>query len=89
MYEILKQDKNEPMPVEQQAVAIWLGTKGYTEEIELSEVKRFEWEFLSLLRAEKSGLIDDIKNKKEITDSTDKKLQAFAQDFIKIFSKKE
>jgi F-type H+/Na+-transporting ATPase subunit alpha len=89
MYELLKQDKNEPMPVEQQAVAIWLGTKGYTEEIELSEVKRFEWEFLSLLRAEKSGLIDDIKNKKEITDSTDKKLQAFAQDFIKIFSKKE
>jgi F-type H+-transporting ATPase subunit alpha len=89
MYELLKQGKNEPLPVEKQVAIIWLGTNGYTESIALGEVRRFEWEFISLLNAEKPKLLAAIKEKREITPEIEKELKAFAGDFIKIFSKKE
>ena len=89
MYELLKQGKNEPLPIEKQVVVIWLGTQGYTEGIDLANVRRFEWEFLSLLNAEKVKLLASIREKKQITPEIEAELKNFAGQFIKIFSQKE
>ncbi|OGK71125.1 F0F1 ATP synthase subunit alpha, partial [Candidatus Roizmanbacteria bacterium RIFOXYC1_FULL_41_16] len=88
MYELLKQDKNQPLELEKQIAVIWLGTQGYTEAIELSEVKRFEWEYLSMLKSSKTKILSEIRNKKEITPEIEKELKAFTEGFIKIFSQK-
>ena len=74
--------------MEKQIAVIWLGTQGYTEAIELSEVKRFEWEYLSMLKSSKTKILSEIRNKKEITPEIEKELKAFTEGFIKIFSQK-
>jgi F-type H+/Na+-transporting ATPase subunit alpha len=87
MYELLKQNKHEPMRVEREVVAIWLGVNGYTETVPVSEIKRFEEEFLILLEAEKQDLLKAIKTEKLISKEVEKELQQFAQRFLTIFSK--
>lgn len=89
MYELLKQDKNQPIDLERQVVVLWLGATGYTENIALSEIKRFEWEFLSLLKAEKPNILEQIREKKEITPAIESELKNFSEGFIKIFSQKD
>lgn len=88
MYELLKQDKNAPLPVEKQVVVIWLGSQEFTEQIEISQMSRFEWEFLSLINAQKPKLLAKIKTEKEITPGIEKELKEFSQNFIKLFLKK-
>lgn len=89
MYELLKQGKNEPLTIEKEVVTLWVGTQGYTESIPVSDVRRFEWEFMSLLHAEKKDILKRIREKREITPEIEKELKTFTENFIKIFSKKE
>ena len=42
LVELLKQGLHEPMAVEEQIVSIYAGTNGYLDDIETSDVKRFE-----------------------------------------------
>jgi len=86
MYELLKQDKNDPMELAKQVVILWLGSTEFLEQINLSETKRFEWEFLSMLKAEKSKILTQIQEKKEITPEIEAELKTFVQNFIKVFS---
>ena len=39
--ELLKQHQNEPVPVEEQVVVIYAGTKGWTDTVPVGEVRRF------------------------------------------------
>ncbi len=48
--ELLKQGINSPMPVEEQCVVIFAGTRGYLDDIELADVTRFETELLDWFR---------------------------------------
>lgn len=86
MYELLKQNKHEPLTLEKQVVTIWLGVNGYTADIPVSEVSRFEWEFLTLLEAEKPKLLKAIGEQKELTPEIEKELSVFATNFLKVFS---
>jgi F-type H+-transporting ATPase subunit alpha len=51
--ELLKQGLNAPMPVEEQCVAIYAGTKGWIDEIPVEDVRRFESELLTNFRAQR------------------------------------
>ncbi len=88
IYELLKQNKHEPMSLAKQVVSIWLGVEGFTEKIPVSEVSRFEWEFLTLLEAEKPQIFKIIEQKKEISKEVEKELTSFATNFLKVFSPK-
>jgi len=44
--ELLKQGLNAPMPVEEQCIAIYAGTKGWLDTIPVEDVRRFETELL-------------------------------------------
>ncbi|MEJ7799024.1 MAG: F0F1 ATP synthase subunit alpha [Ilumatobacter sp.] len=61
LVELLKQPLNSPMPVEEQVVSIFAGTKGYLDEIDVSEVVRFERELLEFMRSRHSGLLNDLR----------------------------
>ena len=50
LVEVLKQPQQQPMPVEEQVVAIFLGTKGHLDSVPVDDVRRFETEFLDHLR---------------------------------------
>ncbi|MGA0164151.1 MAG: F0F1 ATP synthase subunit alpha, partial [Bdellovibrionota bacterium] len=74
LVELLKQGQYEPVPVEKQIVAIFAGVNGHLDEIPVSEIRRFEREFVNFLESRHQGLLDDIKSKKVLDDGTRERL---------------
>ena len=84
--ELLKQDQFSPMAVEEQVVSIFSGVRGYLDRIDLNDVNRFEREFLSDIRANHAGLLEEIRTSQEMSDESDKALTAILDEFTKKFS---
>jgi F-type H+-transporting ATPase subunit alpha len=61
LVELLKQPLNSPMPVEEQVVSIFAGTKGYLDDIAVSDVRRFENELLEHMRSRHSSVLSGIR----------------------------
>jgi len=62
LVELLKQPLNSPMPVEEQVVSIYVGTAGILDDVDVSEVRRFENELLEWFRGRHSGLLAEIRD---------------------------
>ena len=62
LVELLKQPLNSPLPVEEQVVAIFSGTKGYLDDLPVTDVQRFEAELLEYMRTTNSGLLSEIRD---------------------------
>jgi F-type H+-transporting ATPase subunit alpha len=84
--ELLKQPQFSPMPVEEQVVSIFAGTRGYLDRVEVAQVTRFEAAFLSELRSRKPEILQSIRDKRELTADTEKELVAFLDGFAKTFA---
>ena len=50
MTELLKQGRFMPMPVEEQAIAIWAGNQGFLDSLPVESIVRFRTEMLDYLR---------------------------------------
>jgi F-type H+-transporting ATPase subunit alpha len=61
LVELLKQPLNSPMPVEEQVVSIFAGTKGYLDDVAVSDVVRFERELLEYMRVTHHSLLADLR----------------------------
>jgi len=61
LVELLKQPLNAPMPVEEQVVSIFAGTRGYLDDIPVADVRRFESELLEYMRTRHAGLLESLK----------------------------
>ncbi len=61
LVELLKQPVNSPMPVEQQVVSIFAGTKGYLDDVATTDVVRFERELLEFMQSRHGGLLADLR----------------------------
>jgi F-type H+-transporting ATPase subunit alpha len=59
--ELLKQPQNSPMPVEEQVVAIYAGTNGFLDDLEVHDVRAFETALLQYMRATRPDLLTHIK----------------------------
>jgi len=84
--ELLKQPQYAPMPVEEQVVSIFAGVRGYLDQIEVNQVTRFEQALLSEVRAKHGAILADIRDKRELTADTDKKLTGILDAFSKSFA---
>ena len=58
LMELLKQPQYSPMPVEEQVVSIWSGSRGHLDDVPVADVLRFEEEFLQHLRLNNIALPD-------------------------------
>ncbi len=61
LVELLKQGLNSPMPVEEQVVSIFAGTKGYLDDIPVADVRRFESELLEFTRARHGAMLAELR----------------------------
>ena len=61
LVELLKQPLNSPMPIEEQVVSIFAGTKGYLDSIPVADVRRFENELLDHMRTRHASVIAGIR----------------------------
>jgi F-type H+-transporting ATPase subunit alpha len=84
--ELLKQPQFSPVPIEEQVVSIFAGTRGYLDRVNIPDVSRFEHSMLGELRSTKPELLEAIRNEREITDSTEKGLSAFLEGFARTFA---
>jgi F-type H+-transporting ATPase subunit alpha len=60
LVELLKQTNYNPYPIENQVVSIWAGTEGKLDDIPVTDIHRFESEFLENLRQSREGLLHAI-----------------------------
>jgi F-type H+-transporting ATPase subunit alpha len=86
MTELLKQPPYAPIPVEKQTVIIYAGTKGYLDDIPVSEVTRFEQEFYTFLDAKYAGILESIRETKELKSETEEELKKAIEDFKSQFA---
>jgi F-type H+-transporting ATPase subunit alpha len=84
--ELLKQPQFSPVPVEEQVVAIFAGTRGYLDRIEVADVGRFESSMLRELRAARPELLAAIRTEREISENVEKELAEFLDGFVKTFA---
>jgi len=85
MVELLKQDQYVPMPESHQVMIIWVGTKGYLDDIPTALVSRFENEFLNFCEKDYPEIKHTLDKEKIISEATEAKLkeatEAFKQQF--------
>ena len=60
--ELLKQPLNSPMPVEEQVVVVFAGTKGYLDSLPVNQVRPFEAGLLEYMRSTQGGLLSGIRS---------------------------
>jgi len=84
--ELLKQGQFSPLKVEEQVVVIYAGVNGYLDALPVSEVGRFEQEFLRNIRSSHAEILEAIRNEKQISNDTEAKLKAAVEAFSKSFS---
>src|SRR6516162_3724743 len=84
--ELLKQPQFAPVPVEDQVVAIFAGTRGYLDTIAVADVGRFEASVLRELRATHPELLDAIRDSGEIEPEVEKGLGEFLDGFVRTFA---
>jgi F-type H+-transporting ATPase subunit alpha len=80
--ELLKQNLNSPMPVEEQVVVILAGTKGYLDDIPVTDVKRFEKDLLDFMRSRYGNLLDEIRSSGDLPGAVEGAVAEFKQEFV-------
>lgn len=80
LMELLRQPQATPYEVEDQVCSIWAGTSGYLDDIEVSDVHRFESEMLSYLHAN-SDVPSKIKETGQFDSDTEEALKAAVEKF--------
>src|SRR5205085_8557044 len=83
--EILKQDQYSPLTVEEQTAIIYCGTKGLLRDVPVKKVKEFEFEFLSLMKAQHKTTLEQLK-KGALSDEITNVLERVAKDLSKKYA---
>jgi F-type H+-transporting ATPase subunit alpha len=73
--ELLKQAQFAPLKVEEQVVVIYAGVNGYLDNIETSEVGRFEAGLLELIHTKETAILDSIRAEKALSETAEAALK--------------
>jgi F-type H+/Na+-transporting ATPase subunit alpha len=89
MVELLKQDQFEPVPIDRQVVSIWSGTKGFLDDVQVSDVRRFEAEFLDFVEANSPQVYEHIREQGTLPDEIEQQLIEAVKEFRSRFRPSE
>jgi len=85
MVELLKQGVNKPLVIEKQVTILYAGVNGFIDDIDPSDVVRFETEFHDFIESKYSSLITDLNAKKKVDDDIKEVLETAINEFKTIF----
>lgn len=85
LMELLKQNKNKPLPVAEQIAVIFAAINGYLDDIEVKNVRKFEQDYLTYLKSGGLGILEEITEKKAISDDLTNKMKSALDTFKKQF----
>jgi len=86
LVEVMKQGQFVPLPVEKQIVIIYAATQGHFDALPVAAVQRFERELYAFLESKHAGLLEDIREKKELVPALQKRLDTALADFGRLFT---
>jgi len=81
--ELLKQDQYSPMTVSEQVISVFTGVKGYLDDVELNQIKKFEKDILEKIKSEKSEIIEAIQSTGKLEEETEKSLSQIIEQYKK------
>ena len=84
--ELLKQPQYSPMPVEEQVISIYAGTKGYLDGIPVGKVGEFEKRMIADLKVQQPTVLNGIRETREMKSDVEKTLVTFLDSFKKTFA---
>jgi F-type H+-transporting ATPase subunit alpha len=82
---VLKQKQFVPMAVEKQVCIIYAATKGYLDDLSVSVLEKFEWDFHEFCESKFPGIHAGIREKSAITEDVEKQLKEALEQFKKQF----
>lgn len=90
MVEILKQDKLSPYSLEEEVMIIFVGTKGFLDDIPLTYIQNFEKEFFAFVKTEHPQIPHSIAQTQNFDQKTMEELEiaatAFKNKFVEIYN---
>jgi len=86
LVEILKQPQYQPLPVEQQVVAVFAGTNGFFDNVAVPDIRRAEEELHRFMTSRFSTLLATIREKKNLDDALKGELNAALKEFTEQFA---
>lgn len=86
MVEVLKQPAYSPLSAEKQALIIFAGNSGYLDDMDASNVVRFESELYPFIEASYPQIFENIRSAKKIDDETDALMKKALEEFKSTFS---
>ena len=85
LVQLLKQPQYKPMPVEEQVMVLYVGTRNYLDDIPTEVVERFAEEFLFFMRERYPHIGATIKKEKEISPQLEEELRKAINHFKEEF----
>jgi F-type H+-transporting ATPase subunit alpha len=82
LVELLKQPLNSPMPVEEQVVSIFAGTRGYLDDLPVADVRRFEAHLLGTFRSRYGSMLDHIRSERTLPSGLAEAVQSTKEAFV-------
>jgi len=86
MVEILKQPQYKPMPIAEQVVIIWCGSKGHLDDLPVNSLAAYEEALLAYVRDEFPEILEGISSSGEISEEIEASLDSVVGNFTKDFS---
>jgi len=83
--EMLKQDLNVPLDVELQIIMIYAGVKGFLDKIKVTDIIKFEQQWLEFIQTSHPEIITKLKTDNELTKEMDTELKNLCNNFTDNF----
>ena len=84
--ELLKQPQYSPMLVEHQVLVLYALTKGYLDDVAISNIGRFQTEFIEYAETNAKTFLKQVREKKMWEDDGEAELKSALENFKKIFA---
>ena len=81
MVELLKQAQYQPLPVAEQVLVIYAGTKGFLDDVPVNEVSQWESQLLQFVRSSKAEVLTQISDQGELNDEVTQLVENVLNDF--------
>jgi F-type H+/Na+-transporting ATPase subunit alpha len=82
---ILKQEEQDPLPVEEQVVVIYAASNGYLDDVDVDNVPDWERQVRDHMKDSHSGILESIREEQKITEETENELKEVVERFSETF----
>ncbi|MDR1296871.1 MAG: F0F1 ATP synthase subunit alpha [Deltaproteobacteria bacterium] len=86
MVELLKQPQFQPMPAEKEVMILYAGTRGFLDKHPVSAVLDYERKLFEFVETKHQAILDELKDKKDISPELDAKMRGALEEFAKIYA---